>query len=512
MDYVLALDQGTSSSRALLYDAGLYDAGSGGGAGRVVATEQIALPMRTPQPGWAEQDAERIWTTQRDAARAVLSRCDAGDRVLGVGIANQRETVVVWDRATLSPIGPAVSWQCRRTAAACVSLAERWGAAIRARTGLVADAYFSGPKIAWLLDQAPGARARAERGELAAGTVDAWLLARLTGGLVHATEATNASRTMLWDIHAARWDAELCAAQGVPAAVLPEVLPAVSRGGTAFGVTAVEALGRALPVLAMVGDQQSALVGQGCVAAGSLKVTYGTGAFLLTHTGASAVGPPAGRTPAARADAGLLTTRAVSLPGEDARFALEGNVFSAGSLVDWLADLLGVADGSAVSDLASGVTDSGGVLVVPAQGGLGAPHWRPAARTLLAGVSAATGRGELARAALEGIAFRVREVVEASEAAMGSSIGEVRVDGGLSMSDALMQIQADVLQRPLVRPADVETTARGAALLAGLAAGCWDALPAPDAAGERRFRPQGDLEATYGRWREALAASVELGG
>lgn len=494
MDYILALDQGTSSSRALLFDD----------HARVVAVEQIAVPTLTPRPGWAEQDAELIWATQRQAARAVLSRCDAEDRVLGVGIANQRETVVVWDRRSLAPIGPAVSWQCRRTAAACAALAERFGRAIRARTGLVADAYFSGPKIAWLIDSVPGARRRAEQGELAAGTIDTWLLARLTAGVAHATEPTNASRTMLWDIHRAGWDAELCAAQAVPEALLPRVL--ASAGD--FGTTDASLLGRALPVLAMAGDQQAALFGQGCVAAGSLKVTYGTGAFALMHTGEAPLAPPAGRT-----DGGLLTTRALSMPGQGARFALEGSVFSAGSLVDWLADLLGLLDGPALSDLAAGAPHGGGVSVVPAHSGLGAPHWRPGARTLLSGLSATTGPAELARAALEGIAFRVREVIQALEAESGHRIEELRVDGALAGSDALMQIQADALQRPVVRPADLETTARGGALLAGMAAGLWgESLVRETVAAERHFIPQSDLEAAYERWQAALSASVELGG
>ena len=274
----------------------------------------------------------------------MLSRCDAEDRVVGVGIANQRETAVVWERESVLPIGPAVSWQCRRTAAACAALRERFGEAIRTRTGLLADAYFRGPKIAWLLDSVPGARRRAEQGDLAAGTIDAWLLARLTAGAVHATEPTNVSRTMLWDIHRAGWDAELCAAQAVPEALLPEVRASAGE----FGTTEAAVLGRALPVLAMAGDQQAALFGQGCVEAGSLKVTYGTGAFALMHTGGAAVGPAAGSS-----GGGLLTTRALSMPGQGARFALEGSVFSAGSLVDWLADLLGLMGGAAVSDLAA---------------------------------------------------------------------------------------------------------------------------------------------------------------
>ena len=347
------------------------------------------------------------------------------------------------------------------------------------------DAYFSGPKIAWLLDSVPGARQRAEGGELAAGTVDAWLLARLTGGAVYASEPTNAYRTMLWDIHRGEWDEELCSLQDVPASVLPEVRPSVGE----FGVSEEDALGRALPVLGMAGDQQAALVGQGCVEAGSLKVTYGTGAFLLAHTGANVVGPREG----------LLTTRAVGLPGEEARFALEGSVFSAGSAVDWFAAVLGLGGGAALSELAASVPDSGGVSIVPALAGLGAPHWQPDARSFVSGVSAATTRGHLARALLEGVAFRVREVLEASERAMGGTIDEVRVDRGLTASDVLMRIQADALQRPVVRPADVETTARGAARMAAVTAGLWEATGLPEGEGSKRFLPGAELETEFER-------------
>ena len=484
--YILALDQGTSSSRAALYDA----------RGQAVASERAPLATRAPRPGWAEQDATAIWESQRDVARALLARCDAEDRVLGVGIANQRETVVVWDRASLEPVGPAISWQCRRTAEACRALAASQGEAIRRCTGLVADAYFSGPKIAWLLDHAPGLRERAARGELAAGTVDAWLLARLTEGRVHATDVTNASRTLLYDIHRDRWDEELCAAQGVPLSVLPAVQASAGK----FGTVAASVLGREAPVLAMVGDQQSALVGQGCTEPGPAKVTYGTGAFLLTHSGPRALGPAPG----------LLTTRAASGVGERA-YALEGSVFSAGSAVEWLAGVLGMAGGAAVSALASEVEDSGGVSLVPAQYGLGSPHWQPGARTLIGGVSAGTSRAQLARAALEGVAFRVREVVEACEAALGREIEEVRADGGLARSEALMQIQADALGRAIVRPGDLETTSWGAALLAGQVAGLWAEEGPGRAEAERRFEPGADLEREYGRWRSLRAAAGELG-
>ncbi len=465
---------------------------------------QLPVLVTFPREGWVEQDPESIWESQRDTARAVIAdACTAEDRIVGLGIANQRETTVVWDRETLEPVGPAIVWQCRRTAEACRTLEASHGAAIRGKTGLVADAYFSGPKIAWLLDAVPRARDRAERGELAAGTVDSWLLARLTKGAVHATDRTNASRTLLYDIHAGRWDAELASAQGVPLGMLPAVQPSLGE----FGVAAGGVLGKEAPIVAMAGDQQSALFGQACHGPGPAKVTYGTGAFLLTHTGETAAGPVDG----------LLTTVAAVSAGaavDDPAYALEGSVFSAGAAVQWLRDSLGLIDHSAqIESLAASASDSGGVSLIPAFTGLGAPHWEPDARAMIAGISRGTGAAEIARAALESIAFRVREIVEALDAAGGSAIDELRVDGGASANGLLLQIQANAIGRPVVRPAEIETTARGVALMAGVVTGAW---PSAEATGESwkpslRVVPSGDLEEAYTRWQGAREAAVRLG-
>ncbi len=492
--YLLALDQGTSSSRALLFDQ----------EARLLAVHQIPLPVEFPQPGWVEQDPEAIWRSQRDAARAVLHETlTAEDRLLGIGIANQRETTIVWERETLTPIGPAIGWQCRRTADVCANLEAAHGNTIRARTGLVADAYFSGPKIAWLLDSVPGARARAEAGELVAGTVDSWLLAKLSGGTLHLTDRTNASRTMLFDIHRMAWDSELAAAMRVPIHMLPEVRPSIAE----FGLASAETLGFEAPILSVVGDQQSALVGQACHAPGPAKVTYGTGAFLLAHTGTQAAGPVPG----------LLTTPAVAANGQptaDPAYALEGSVFSAGAVVQWLRDELQLIDESAaIETLAESTDDSGGVAFVPAFAGLGAPHWKPDTRAMLAGISRGTGAPQIARAVLESIAFRVREVVEALEAASDTAVAQLRVDGGAARNDLLLQIQANVLQRPVVRPAEIETTAFGAALTAGVSAGLWPDLQATSRFWQpaAQFDPNSDLEQAYTRWEAARDAAIALG-
>ena len=492
-DLLLALDQGTSSSRALLFDR----------EARLVSAHQVALPIQFPQPGWVEQDANAIWTTQRDAARvAIDAGCGAGDRILAIGITNQRETAIVWERETLEPIGPAIVWQCRRTAAASSDLAASLDTQIRQRTGLIADAYFSGLKIAWLLDHAPGARARADAGDLVAGTVDSWLLAKLTDGAVHATDRTNASRTLLYDIHADAWDAELAAGQRVPIDLLGSVKPSLGE----FGVARERHLGSEAPILAMAGDQQAALFGQACHGPGAVKATYGTGAFLLTHTGREAVGP----------HPGLLTTTAAATTGapDQAAFALEGSVFTAGSLVQWLRDGLGLIETSdEIEELARATADSGGVSLVPAFTGLGAPHWESETRTMIAGISRGTAAPHLARAALEGVAFRVREVVEAMEGVIGPPIEELRVDGGAARNDLLLQIQANALQRAVVRPKQTETTALGVALMAGVVAGVWPDVESTAAAWrpDVRFEPAGDLEAAYTRWEATRDAALHLG-
>ena len=423
-----------------------------------------------------------MWRGQLAAAREVVGRVGV-EEIVAVAIANQRETSLVWDRETLEPRGPAIVWQCRRTAEAASALEDAHGVEIRRRTGLKPDAYFSGPKFAWLLD-------RLERGDrgLACGTVDTWLLANLTGGEVHATDRSNASRTMLRHLREERWDEELCEWQGVPLSVLAEVR---SSGGE-FGLTDEPLFGRALPILSVAGDQQAALYGHGIQRPGTAKCTYGTGAFVLSHAG----GDPD------EAPEGLLLTAAV-----DGGFAYEGGVFTAGSVVQWLRDELGLGGSAAeISALAGSCEDAGGVMLIPALAGLGSPHWDANARGALLGLTRGTSRAQIARAALESLAFRVREIVEAMEDDStqrgGEAIGELRVDGGMTASRELMQIQANALQRPIVRPAMQETTALGAARLAMETAG----LRPQIATEEERFEPTGELEREFERWSAARRA------
>ncbi len=471
----LALDQGTSSSRALVFDV----------RGRLCAQARRPLATQHPQPGWAEQDAEAIWSSQLEAAREAVRAVGGASRVRAVAIANQRETSVVWERSSLSQIGPAIVWHCRRTADRAAALTAAHEAEFRQRTGLTPDAYFSAPKLAWILDQTPGARLsgareRAERGELAVGTVDSWLIAKLTGGVAHVTDRTNASRTLLYNLGTESWDPQLAEWTDVPEAALPQVRP--SRG--LFGETAAELLGEPLPILAVAGDQQAALFGQDCRSPDAAKCTYGTGAFVLARSdGTDGTGEP---------PPGLLLTAAADAP--DA-LALEGGVFTVGALIDWMVAELGIAaDAAKLSRLAASASDSGGVAILPTLAGIGAPHWEPRARGMIAGLSAGTTRAQIARAALEAIAFRVREIVEA----FPSPIGELRVDGGLANSDALLQIQADALQRPVLRPANLETTALGAARLAVEA----DlGTPPPCELAYTRVEPRADLEAAFQRWR-----------
>ena len=489
--YILALDQGTTSSRAMVF----------GEDGRIVAIDQREFPQYFPEPGWVEHDPEEIWRSQIAAAQGAIAAAgvDARD-IAAVGITNQRETALLWERATLQPIGRAIVWQDRRTAAACEALRQDGLAPlIAARTGLVIDAYFSGPKVAWLLDHIPGARDRAERGDLAFGTVDSWLIARLTNGAVHATDATNASRTMLYDIERCAWDDELSAALRVPAAVLPEVYPSAHR----FGVTAAEHLGAALPIMGVAGDQQAALFGQACFEPGMAKNTYGTGCFLLLVTD----GRPAGDT------AGLLTTLTAQTTSGRPGYALEGSIFIAGAAIQWLRDGLGLLRTAAESEtVAASVPSSEGVYVVPAFVGLGAPYWDMYARGTIVGLTRGTGRGHIVRATLDAIAYQTRDVVEAMERASGVPLTELRVDGGATANDLLLQIQADVLGRPVVRPAITETTALGAACLAGLAAGVWQGLPELAARWrpDRRFEPRwsaAERDTAYDGWRRAVGRS-----
>ncbi|BAM04495.1 glycerol kinase GlpK [Phycisphaera mikurensis] len=490
---LLALDQGTTSSRAIAIDA----------SGEAVAAASRPLAARYPRPGWVEQDAGEIWSTQRDAAAEVLAALgDRAERIAAVGVANQRETVVLWDRATGEPLGPAIVWQDRRTTPACRRMIDRGlEDDVRARTGLRLDPYFSATKAAWLLDDTEGLRERALAGEVALGTVDAWLLWNLTGGRVHATDVTNASRTLLLDLASGSWDEALCDRFGVPRAALPEVRGSLSFFGEVGSADrGLEPL-RGVAVRGILGDQQAALLGQGCLGPGPVKCTYGTGCFLLTHTGPT---PPA-------SENRLLATAAAGGPGE--AFALEGGVFVGGAVVQWLRDQLGFAETTReIAALAASVPDAGGVVLVPALAGLGAPHWDPDARGSVQGLTAGTTKAHLCRAAIDAIACQVAELVDAMAADLGDGAAtELRVDGGASANDGLMQLQADLLRMPVVRPRRLEATALGAAVAAGVGAGVWDSLEAAVGRctpGADRFEPRMDEAEAHrlrGRYAEAVA-------
>jgi glycerol kinase len=449
--YVLALDQGTTSSRAIVFDE----------EGAPVAAAQREFRQIYPRPGWVEHDPEELWTTQRDVAREAVERAAVPpQRIVAMGIANQRETTLLWDRRTGQPVANAIVWQDRRTAAACEALRVAGiEEPIRRKTGLVLDPYFSGTKLAWLLDNASGARARAERGELAFGTVDTWLVWKLTAGRAHVTDPSNASRTLLFDIDTGEWDDELLRLLRVPRAVLPEVRPS----SHAFGAVVPGILGAPVPISGIAGDQQAALFGQACHAPGMAKNTYGTGCFVLLHTGGARIASAQG----------LITTAAASAAGTR-EYALEGSVFVAGAVVQWLRDGLGLIRSSAdVEALAASVPDAGGVYFVPAFVGLGAPHWDAHARGAIVGLTRGTTAAHVARAALESIAFQSTEVLIAMQRDAKIELGELRVDGGAAANDLLMQFQADLLGVPLARPRVLETTALGAAYLAGLATGVW---------------------------------------
>ena len=468
MPYILALDEGTTSARALVVDQ----------SGDVRAVAQREFTQHFPRPGWVEHDAEEIWAAQIGVAAEAMARANIGPAdVAGVGITNQRETTVVWDRATGVPIGPAIVWQDRRTADVCDRLrAEGREAFIRERTGLVIDAYFSASKIAWLLDNTPGARAKAEAGRLAFGTVDTWLAWKLTGGRLHVTDVSNAARTMLFNIHTGAWDADLLKLFHVPEALLP----AVRSSSEVYGEITVPGLA-GVPLAGIAGDQQAALFGQMCFAPGLTKNTYGTGCFMLQTTGPKPV-PSRHR---------LLTTVAWKLNGETT-YALEGAVFVAGAVVQWLRDGLKIIrTAEEVNALAATVPDNGGVYLVPAFTGLGAPHWDPHARGSLSGLTRGTTGGHIARAALEAIAFQSAELLAAMRADTTIPPVEIRVDGGAARSDLLMQFQADLLGVPVARPTVTETTALGAAYLAGLATGFWKTTDELEKRYrvERRFEP-----------------------
>jgi len=486
--FLLALDQGTSGSTALVVDA----------EGVVRARGYAELPQHYPEPGWVEHDPEDIWATMAEAAAVALARAGIGGReVAAVGITNQRETTVVWERATGAPIHRAIVWQCRRTAAVCERLrAEGLEATVRERTGLVLDAYFSGTKIAWLLDHVPGARARAGRGELAFGTVDTWLLWKLTGGRVHATDVSNASRTLCLNLATVDWDAPMCAMLDVPHEVLPVV---VDSAGVCGETVDLGWLPAGVPIAGIAGDQQAALFGQACFTAGAAKNTYGTGCFALLNTGDRPVA----------SHHGLLTTLAWRIEGRTT-YALEGAVFIAGAAVQWLRDGLGIiATAGETEALARSVGDTGGVYFVPAFVGLGAPYWDQRARGIIVGLTRGTTRAHLARAALEAIAYQSRDVLDAMAADAKASLGEVKVDGGAIANDFLCQFQADVLDATVARPAVIETTALGAAYLAGLGSGLWRSLDAVAErhAIDRHFTPSMDALARaegYAGWRRAV--------
>jgi len=469
MRYILALDQGTTSSRALLFDAD----------GQVRAVAQREFAQHYPKPGWVEQDPVEIWQTQVQVAREALAAAGAASsEVAAIGITNQRETTIVWERATGRPIHRAIVWQDRRTAELCDQLkAEGLEALFTGRTGLVLDAYFSGTKVRWILDHVPGARARAGAGELAFGTVDSWLLWQLTGGKVHLTDASNASRTLMFNIHNGDWDDKLLGILRVPRALLPSVVD--SSGVVAHAEESL--FGARIPIAGIAGDQQAALFGQRCIAPGMVKNTYGTGCFMLMHTGERPVD----------SHSRLLTTVAWQR-GSLREFALEGSVFIAGAAVQWLRDGLGlIRSAEEVEALAASVPDNGGVYLVPAFTGLGAPHWDPYARGVLAGLTRGSTAAHVARATLESIAYQTADILSAMQADAGVALKELRVDGGATRNDLLMQFQADILGVPVVRPRMLESTAQGAAFLAGLGVGFWNDAAEIDRhwSTERLFEP-----------------------
>lgn len=488
MKYILSMDQGTTSSRAILFD----------NIGRVAAVAQREFPQHFPRPGWVEHNAEDIWESQLGVTREVLEKgwFSPGD-VCGIGITNQRETVVVWDRKTGKPIAPAIVWQDRRTASMCDALREKGaGKEIKKKTGLILDAYFSATKVAWILEHVKGARARAKAGDLAMGTIDSWLVWNLTGGRVHATDPSNASRTMLYNIHSLKWDESLLGLFGIPNSMLPDVSP--SSGF--FGETQI--FGGSIPIAGIAGDQQAALFGQACMKPGMVKNTYGTGCFMLMNTG---VVPIVSKN-------NLLTTIAWQI-GDKTEYALEGSIFIAGAVVQWLRDGLGIIKSSSeVEELANRVPDNGGVYLVPAFAGLGAPHWDPYARGTLVGLTRGTNSSHIARAALEGIAFQVADVLKSMEADSGIKLKELRVDGGASLNNLLMQIQADLLGVPVIRPRESETTALGAAFLAGLALKFWKSTKeiCQHWNEESRFKPKlssAKRERAHAIWQKALSRS-----
>jgi glycerol kinase len=488
MRHVIAIDQGTTGSTVLVLDERLQVRGRG----------YREFPQIYPRPGWVEHDPEAIWASVVAALGSALAGVDP-QSIAAIGITNQRETTVLWDRKTTKPVHPAIVWQDRRTAERCAELTAAGKAPrVRELTGLTIDPYFSGTKLSWLLHNVPGAAAAASAGDLAFGTVDAYLLWRLTGGAVHATDVSNASRTLLFDLHALAWSDELLELIGVPRAVLPDVVASSGQVGTTRGVPG---LADGIPIAGLAGDQQSALFGQACFAPGDAKCTYGTGAFILMNTGDKPIA----------STAGLLTTVGWKLATGELRYALEGSAFIAGAAVQWLRDGLGFFTSAAeVEALAASVPDSGGVIVVPAFAGLGAPHWRPDARGAITGLTRGTTRAHIARATLEGIALQNVDILRAMERDAGRALTVVKVDGGASANDLLMQFQSDVLGVEIARPELVETTALGAAFLAGLGTGVWkdQAQMKQTWREQKRFKPTGDrarVTEHLARWDAAVA-------
>ncbi len=486
MKFILALDQGTTSSRAILFDT----------RGGIHAVAQREFKQSYPQPAWVEHDPSEIWETQRAVMEEVMikTRLKPGD-IAAIGITNQRETTVLWDRQTGAPVAPAIVWQDRRTADLCAALKDRGlEPMVQERTGLLLDPYFSGTKLKWLLDQVPDARARAERGELAFGTIDSWLAWNLTGGAIHVTDVTNASRTLLMNLHTGAWDDEMLKLLDIPATLLPEI----KRSSEVVGECVLDCV-KGVPIAGIAGDQHAALFGQCCFDRGMAKNTYGTGSFLLMNTGTKPV----------LSKQRLLTTVAWKI-GDTIEYALEGSVFISGALIQWLRDGLGIiARSSDIQALAASVPDSGGVSFVPAFAGLGAPYWDPTARGLMIGMTRGTTKAHIARAALEAMALHSWEVLEAMHHDADMELSELRVDGGAACDDLLLQIQADILQRPVVRPRITETTALGAALLAGLAVGLYQdrAKILAEWQMEKTFfptMPKSEAQAIQARWLNAV--------
>ncbi len=494
MQYIMALDQGTTSSRCILFDK----------SGNICVSVNKEFRQIYPQPGWVEHDAMEIWDTTLEVARAAMAKLDVSARdIAAIGITNQRETTVIWDKETGEPIANAIVWQCRRTSEIIDGLVkDGWSDKIRDKTGLIPDAYFSGSKIKWLLDNTPGARRRAAAGKLLFGTIDTWLIWKLTGGRVHVTDYTNASRTMLYNIRELKWDEELLHLLDVPASMLPEVKPS----SCVYGKTDFELLGGEIPIAGAAGDQQCALFGQCCFEPGQMKNTYGTGCFLLMNTGHEIV----------KSQNGLVTTIAASADG-DVQYALEGSIFIAGAAIQWLRDELGVISTAAESlDYARRVPDTAGGYVVPAFTGLGAPYWKQRARGCVVGVTRGFSRAHLVRATLESLAYQTYDIVRAMERDSGIPIADLKVDGGASANNFLMQFQSNLISSDVYRPRCIETTALGAAYLAGLAVGYWASLDdvRNNWAVDRIFTPEMDEEkrrSLLHGWHKAVKCAILWG-